>query len=191
MNIINVKPTMFKNELLLKKSSPFAILIKAQETLINKLTKFRNTFLILFFLFLNCISNTWASDIVGKWKTIDDKTGTPRAVVNINKNSDNSYSGKIEKIYNLPNGSSPKFDKCVNCKGDLNNKPMIGLNILSNFIINSKVKNEYINGQILDPASGNIYKGKITMSSNGKKIILRGYIGISLLGRSQTWIRAD
>lgn len=68
---------------------------------------------------------------------------------------------------------------------------MIGLNILSNFIINSKVKNEYINGQILDPASGNIYKGKITMSSNGKKIILRGYIGISLLGRSQTWIRAD
>lgn len=53
MNIINIKPTMFKNELLLKKSSPFAILIKAQETLINKLTKFRNTFLILFFLFLN------------------------------------------------------------------------------------------------------------------------------------------
>lgn len=51
MNIINIKPTMFKNELLLKKSSPFAILIKAQETLINKLTKFRNTFLILFFYF--------------------------------------------------------------------------------------------------------------------------------------------
>ena len=191
MNVINVKPTMFKNKLPLKKSSPFETLIKAQETLINRLTKFRNNFLILFFLFLICISNTWASDIVGKWKTIDDKTGTPRAVVNINKNSDNSYSGKIEKIYNLPNGSVPKFDKCINCKGDLNNKPMIGLNILSNFIINSKVKNEYINGQILDPASGNIYKGKITMSSNGKKIILRGYIGISLLGRSQTWIRAD
>lgn len=137
------------------------------------------------------IPNSWADDLTGKWKTIDDKSGFPRAIINISKNTNASYDGKIEKIYTLPNGTEPLVDKCVHCKGGLKDKPMIGLNILSNFILNEKKPNEYINGQVIDPITGNTYKGKIKMNPNGKKITLRGYIGTSLLGRSQIWIRMD
>lgn len=64
-----------------------------------------------------------------------------------------------------------------------------GLQILSNFIKNPKNSNKYINGTVVDPESGKTYKGTIRLSSNGRKITLNGYVGISLLGRTQTWIK--
>ncbi|WP_168379875.1 DUF2147 domain-containing protein, partial [Acinetobacter cumulans] len=49
----------------------------------------------------------------------------------------------------------------------------------------------YSGGKIIDPLSGNIYSTKAKLSSNGKRLTLRGYVGVSALGRSQTWIKAD
>ena len=46
--------------------------------------------------------------------------------------------------------------------------------------------NEYRNGTVLDPLSGNVYKGKAKLSANGKRLTMRGYIGVSALGRSTT-----
>ncbi|MGJ8757659.1 DUF2147 domain-containing protein [Acinetobacter sp. HC8-3S] len=46
-----------------------------------------------------------------------------------------------------------------------------------------------MNGTVVDPESGKTYKGTIRLSSNGRKITLNGYLGISLLGRTQTWIK--
>lgn len=146
--------------------------------------------LMLLFSTSLCITSAWADDLVGNWKTIDDKTGFPRAVINIKQESDGTYTGKIEKIYALPNGTEP-LGLCVKCNGNMKNKPMVGLNILNGFTENKNKKNEYVHGQVLDPLTGNTYKGKIRMNQNGRTITLRGYVGTSLLGRSQTWIKVN
>lgn len=133
----------------------------------------------------NLATNTL--DIAGKWKTIDDQTGFSRADVLITKNSDNTYSGKIIAIRPLP--GKPLVSVCVKCKDDLKDAPFVGLRVVSQFKQNPNNPNEYLNGRMLDPLSGNVYRGKARLSTNGKRLTLRGYIGVSMLGRNQTWVR--
>ncbi|QNH52650.1 DUF2147 domain-containing protein [Acinetobacter venetianus] len=147
------------------------------------------TYLAIFSVMVSMSTTLWANEIVGTWKAMNDKTGAHEANVEIYQNKNGKYDGKIEKILALPNGAPQKFEKCVHCSGDLKNQPIIGLQILSNFIKNPKNSNEYINGTVVDPESGKTYKGTIRLSSNGRKITLNGYVGISLLGRTQTWIK--
>ncbi|QDK97528.1 DUF2147 domain-containing protein [Acinetobacter tandoii] len=137
-------------------------------------------------------TNVYATDeIVGKWKTIDDKSGTARAIVRIYKNTDQTYGGKIEKIYPQLSQSEPYSDICFRCKGKLKDTPIIGMQILSGFIENPKIEDEYIKGQIIDPISGDIYKSKLRISKSKRQLNVRGFIGVSQLGRSQTWIRME
>lgn len=139
---------------------------------------------------LICFSSaTFANDMVGKWKTLDDQTGYSRADVIITKNSDGTYSGKISAIRPLP--YKPLVEICTKCKGALKNAPYLGLAIVKGFKQSKTNPNEYTDGQILDPLSGNIYKGKAKISTTGKRLTLRGYVGVSALGRNTTWIRAD
>lgn len=118
-------------------------------------------------------SPSWAEDITGRWKAMDDKSGSPRAIVNIYQNTEGTYEGKVEEIYALPNRGEPFSEKCFRCKGDLKDRPIVGMKILYNFTRDGKNLNEYTNGQVIDPISGNIYKGKIKMNPNGKRITLR------------------
>lgn len=134
-------------------------------------------------------SSTFAADLAGKWKTIDDKTGYSRADVEIVKNSDGTYSGKIYAIRPLPD--KPLESKCSHCQGDLKNKPYVGLQIISGFKQNPNNAEEYINGQVLDPLSGKVYKGKAKLNAKNNRLSMRGYIGVSMLGRSVTWIRIE
>lgn len=129
------------------------------------------------------------TEIAGMWKTIDDKTGFSRGDVLITKNSDGSYSGKIVAIRPLPD--KPLVSVCLKCKGSLKNAPFVGLQVMSNFRQNPDKPNEFINGTMLDPLSGNVYKGRARLSTNGNRLTLRGYIGVSMLGRNQTWVRAS
>lgn len=128
-------------------------------------------------------------DIVGIWKSIDDQTGFSRADVAITKNADGTYSGKIIAIRPLP--GKKLVEICVKCKGALKDTPLTGLQVLDGFIQDSQKPTEFINGKMLDPLSGNTYKGRIRLNSTGKRITLRGYIGVSVIGRSQTWVRAE
>ena len=130
-----------------------------------------------------------ANDIVGKWKTIDDQTGYSRADVMITKNGDGSYSGKIIAIRPLP--YKPLVETCEKCKGDLKGKPYVGLEIMTGFYRSQKDPNEFQGGHVLDPLSGNLYKGKAKLSATGKHLSMRGYVGVSALGRSTTWIRDE
>ena len=134
-------------------------------------------------------SSAFASDLAGKWKTIDDKTGFSRADVMITKNTDGTYSGKIITIRPLPD--KPLEPRCINCKGSLKNTPLVGLQILKGFKANPKSPNEFTDGTILDPLSGTVYTGKAKIAPRGNSMTVRGYIGVSLLGRSATWIRID
>ena len=132
-------------------------------------------------------NTTQYSDISGKWKTIDDQTGFSRGDVLVTKNSDGTFSGKIIAIRPLP--GKPLVSVCLKCKGDLKDAPFVGLRVISNFKQDPDKPLEYTNGRMLDPLSGNVYNGKARMSSNGKRLILRGYIGVSMLGRNQSWVR--
>ena len=145
--------------------------------------------LIPYLLFLLLPCSVIANDIVGKCKTIDDQTGYSRADVLITKNNAGIYTAKIIAIRPLP--YKPLVETCNKCKGDLKGKPYVGLEIMSGFQRHPKDPNQFQGGHVLDPLSGNVYKGKAKLSENGKRLSLRGYVGVSALGRSTTWIRTD
>jgi len=122
---------------------------------------------------------------VGLWKTIDDATGKPKALVRITENN-GELSGKIEKLFRAPEEDQNPL--CVKCEGELKDQPIIGLTLLSGL---KKDGDEYTGGQIIDPSSGKVYKSKLTVVEDGQKLNVRGYIGMPMLGRTQTWLREE
>ncbi|MFV0820876.1 DUF2147 domain-containing protein [Legionella micdadei] len=121
-----------------------------------------------------------AQSPAGTWTTIDDSTGQKRAVVNISE-SNGTISGTIVDVFPQPGDTGI----CEKCPGKFQGKPIKGLT----FVWGLKDKGDGIwdGGQILDPKSGKIYRAKMTLEGN--KLYVRGYIGISALGRTQVWVR--
>lgn len=131
--------------------------------------------------------SAWAdsSSPVGLWKNIDDQTGKPKALIRITE-TNGELRGKIEKLFRGPNENpNPKCDKC---EGDLKDQPIIGMTILTGMKQNG---DEYNGGRILDPGNGKAYKSNMTLTDGGKKLNVRGYIGMPILGRTQIWIRDE
>ncbi|MGX9217847.1 DUF2147 domain-containing protein [Massilia varians] len=119
----------------------------------------------------------------GMWKTIDDETGKPKALVRVTDEG-GVLTGKIEKLFRP--ADQDQNPKCTACEGARKDQPIIGMTILSGL---KKDGNEYTGGEILDPAKGKTYKSKATLKDNGSKLEVRGYIGAPMFGRSQTWVR--
>jgi uncharacterized protein (DUF2147 family) len=126
-----------------------------------------------------------ASTPVGLWKTIDDATGKERSYVRIVE-VNGELQGKVEKLFDFP-GDDPEH-LCDKCKGDRKDQPVIGMTILWGLKDEGKV---WKGGEILDPDNGKTYRCKMTVSENGQELDVRGYIGISLIGRTQTWLRLE
>ncbi len=124
--------------------------------------------------------NLYAADIIGKWKTIDDVTKLPKSVVEISQNNDGSYNGKIIKLFRAP--TEDQNPKCDICEGALKGQPLIGMQVITGL---KKDGEEFNGGTIFDPKNNKTYKCKLKL--DGSSLIVRGYIGFSLLGRSQTW----
>lgn len=131
-------------------------------------------FLILFY------QTGFGQSILGKWKTVDDLNGKEKGVVEIYEHKGRIY-GKIVEIFE----ADKKHLKCEKCVGEDHNKPILGLNIIKGMTKNDDV---YEGGKIIDPKNGKSYNCKITLEGKDK-LIVRGYVGISLFGRSQTWTR--
>ena len=150
----------------------------------------KNLFSVLiltFFTFTTFALRANLQSAQGKWTTIDDKTGKALSVVHIYKNKKTGMlEGKVVTINPILGQKSS--DKCKKCKGDRHNKPILGMYIMWNM----QPLKKYIwgKGRVLDPKSGHIYRGKMTLVDNGCKLNLRGYIGIPLFGRTETWHRA-
>ncbi|TCB67183.1 DUF2147 domain-containing protein [Acinetobacter sp. ANC 4178] len=132
-------------------------------------------------------SMAFAEDISGTWKNIDDKTGSSKAVLEIRQESNGTFTAKVVKVTPRP-GYTPK-DICIDCPAPYTNKPILGMDVLKG--LKHEEGLNYSGGKIIDPLSGKIYSTKAKMSANGKRLTLRGYIGVSALGRSQTWIRQE
>jgi len=117
---------------------------------------------------------------VGKWATIDDKTGKSRALIEIVAEGD-TLSGRILKVH--PQKGDTGI--CSKCPGALKDQPITGLRFLWN--VRQINKNVWSDGSILDPKTGQVYRARLTLEDN--KLFVRGYIGVALLGRTQVWTR--
>ncbi len=124
---------------------------------------------------------------VGYWKTIDDTTGKPKSIIQIWRSSNQSLAGRVVKIF-PKDGSMDQSKLCTACTGERHNQPIVGMVILSGLRV---AENRWDNGRILDPENGKTYSCSARMADNGKKLDVHGYIGIPMLGRSQTWERVD
>jgi uncharacterized protein (DUF2147 family) len=121
---------------------------------------------------------------VGKWKTIDDETHQVKSIVEITEH-DGTLEGKVLEVLKSEHGPHPK---CTECSGERKDKPIEGMTIMWGL---KKDGDQWSGGQILDPAKGKIYKVNLKLLDGGSKLDVHGYIGFSLIGRSQTWVRAD
>lgn len=119
-----------------------------------------------------------------KWKTIDDATQKPMSVVEFKETSNGVLSAKIVDVF-----TPGEAESCVKCTGKYHNKPLKNLQIVSG--LKNTGKNTYDGGKITDPKNGKTYSFNAKLSQDGKTLKGRGYIGVSALGRSQTWIRVN
>jgi uncharacterized protein (DUF2147 family) len=132
-------------------------------------------------------SSAYAADLspVGLWKTIDDQTGKPRGLVRVMQVGE-EYQARVEKIFPKPGEDSNPT--CQKCEGARHNQPVIGMTILWGL---KKQADEYQGGEILDPENGKVYRVKMNLQDGGRTLHVRGFIGFSLFGRTQIWIREE
>ncbi len=123
----------------------------------------------------------------GLWKTIDDNTKKEKSLVRIVE-SGSVYTGKVEKIIDP---DAPKDAVCKDCSDDRKDKPILGMTIIRNMKQSADDKAVYEGGEILDPKDGKVYKSKLKLIDGGAKLDVRGYVGVPLFGKTQTWIRVE
>lgn len=142
----------------------------------------------LFFVLLSAsISTAYAANLntpIGYWKTIDDVTGKPKSILRIWETPKHTLQAEVMRIY--PSPGKDQNELCTACQGENHNKRIVGMIILWGM---TQDHDEWNSGRILDPKTGNIYRCTLKVIDNGTKLNVHGYIGISLLGRTQTWLR--
>lgn len=125
--------------------------------------------------------------ILGLWNTTDDKSQ-----VLIFK-QDEKYFAKIISLKepNVPAddkegfAGKPKTDY-KNPNPQLRQRPIVGMQFMSDFVYAGR--NRWEGGRVYDPESGKTYKCKMTLLSTNR-LEVRGYVGLSLLGRTVVWTR--
>jgi uncharacterized protein (DUF2147 family) len=120
---------------------------------------------------------------VGLWNTISDTDGRPTAIVEIREDS-GEYVGIVRGLL-VP--AEPEDSVCGKCSGDRKGQRIVGMEIMRH--MRRAGDDEWSGGEILDPENGKTYRAKMRLADGGQKLIVRGYIGFSLFGRSQTWVR--
>ena len=144
------------------------------------------TLTVLAFLALAASAGPAGADLtpVGLWQAVDQDTKQPTGWFLITDHG-GVYNGIIAKMYLQP-GLDPNV-VCSRCKDDRHNKPWLGLEIIRG--MKADGNNKYEGGTILDPRDGSVYDAEMKLSPDGQTLIVRGYLGISLLGRNQYWTR--
>lgn len=136
---------------------------------------------VLIILLLSFVHSVFSQDIVGKWKTVDDKRNVATSIVEIYK-VDSKYYGKIITILNEEN-----IVVCTLCEGKYHNKKLQELVILNDLV---KKGNSYEKGEIIDPESGKTYSCTVSLVGTSK-LKVRGFIGFSWAGRTQYWYKVS
>jgi uncharacterized protein (DUF2147 family) len=119
----------------------------------------------------------------GLWQQIDDRTGKSQGWFLISERN-GVYEGKIAKMFSQP--GDPPNPVCDRCEGEQRGAPWLGLTIITNM---KRQGLKYEDGRILDPRDGQVYRALMRLSPDGQTLTVRGYLGVALLGRDQTWVR--
>jgi uncharacterized protein (DUF2147 family) len=150
---------------------------------------FRTTFAALAACLLAAFLPAFAADPappatatpVGLWRTVSDVDGKAKGHVRI-REENGELSGVIEAILD----PAKQDEVCEKCDGALHNQKVLGLRFLWGM---RRDGDGWRGGEILDPDNGNVYSCKMSLSADGRELRVRGFLGISLLGRTQTWYR--
>jgi uncharacterized protein (DUF2147 family) len=132
-------------------------------------------------------ASSLAADLspIGRWKTFSDKTGAETGIIEITQTG-GVLSGKIVKL--IPQPGDPANPVCDKCDGPEKDQRVLGMTILKGF---KRDGDAWDGGTILDPRSGYVYSSEMRVGDDGRTLHVRGYIGISLLGRTTTWSRDE
>lgn len=140
--------------------------------------------ILIFASLLTLSISAAAQGVVGKWKTIDDKTGLVKSIVEI-KEQNGQLSGTVIQLFRSEWAN--QNPKCTECKDDRKDMPMLGMDVVRNMKWNGSL---YKDGTICDPNNGDIYKCEMWLKSgDANKLEVRGYWGI--IYRTQTWERVQ
>lgn len=120
---------------------------------------------------------------VGRWKTFDDRTGAVHGLVELSE-AKGELQGRILQSFD-PLKPNPT---CDHCEGERKGRPVLGMVFLWGL---TRQAGEWTGGHILDPDNGKVYRARLSLQDGGRRLKVRGFIGISLLGRTQVWVRED
>ncbi len=118
---------------------------------------------------------------IGRWTTVDDKTGEKKADIQLSL-SDGKLYGTIVHRYIKPGDP----ERCVACPGKFKDKPIQGLRFI--WGLQEQSDGSWKGGKLIDPKTGKIYHLKMIVKND--QLHVRGYIGVPLLGRTQVWVHA-
>lgn len=147
-----------------------------------RLTRFLSALVVVCAAGFVPVSGFARSTPAGLWNTISDVDGKPEAVVEI-REVNGEYVGVVRQLLVA---ASPEDSVCGKCSGERKGQRIVGMEILRHMRPHD---DEWSGGEILDPESGKTYRAKMKLADGGAKLVVRGYLGVSLFGRSQTWIR--
>ena len=143
-------------------------------------------FIFIFAVIFSCMIAKAEGTLTGTWKTIADEgpdKGKAKSHLEIFE-KDGLYFARVAKLL-----LKPQDTLCDKCKGDLYNKPVVGMIIMSNMkktgAVDSEFGEEYAGGTIMDPDKGETYRCKIWIK--GDLMTVRGYL--AFFYRTQNWFR--
>ncbi len=142
-------------------------------------------FFLIFMLSLYsiCIGYSQIEKILGKWVAIDDSNPTTKSIIQIYKDNNDKYYGKVVKIFGNQNVI------CEKCKGENKNKPILGLTVISDMELKDCT---LTGGTILDPTKGDIYYCSIGYDKKTDRLKIRGSLDKrGWFGRTQYWKRSN
>jgi uncharacterized protein (DUF2147 family) len=119
----------------------------------------------------------------GLWQTSDDQ-GRPDGLVRVVAR-DGGFDATVEAVFSPPAPSAQPL--CELCPGELKNRPVVGLRIASGL----KADGEGWSGEILDPDDGKLYRCTLRLVEGGRRLEVRGYVGLPIFGRTQVWLRRE
>ena len=150
----------------------------------------KKTWILLGLIQLTASTIIYANQsIEGYWRSMDDRTGEPLSIIEFKKAANGTYTGTIVHRYKTIRGV--RLDTCAKCPEPFKDKPLLGLQIIWDLKNDPNKPNNYINGKLVEPRTGNIYNGRGNLTSDGRKLYMRGYMGVSMLGRTQVWLRIN
>lgn len=138
--------------------------------------------ILLTLAFLSITISINSQTIFGEWHSTNENTGEIDSVIEVYEKEGKAFA----KIIDIKD-SKRKNAVCDLCEGENKNKPILGLNILTGL---TKDDGEWSGGTILDPRNGKVYKCYIKLVKDNK-LKIRGYIGVSLFGKTAYWERVE